>query len=106
LYTIIEMETEQDTSKMLLTVSSFGESLRRLSTGGGVFNEQVGRLVQASARLYIQYEGFSDKKLSSSVRSKSKIYPDCTQAEPQKRLILSPWLIQPRCVPDANRQSI
>jgi hypothetical protein len=36
--TIIEVETEQDTSKMLLTVSSFGESLRRLSTGGGVFN--------------------------------------------------------------------
>lgn len=35
------METEQDTSKMLLTVSSFGESLRRLSTGGGVFNGKV-----------------------------------------------------------------
>jgi len=30
---------------MLLTVSSFGESLRRLSTGGGVFNEQVGILL-------------------------------------------------------------
>jgi len=40
------METEQDTSKMLLTVSSFGESLRRLSTGGGVFNG-VGRKYNA-----------------------------------------------------------
>jgi len=27
---------------MLLTVSSFGESLRRLSTGGGVFNSNDG----------------------------------------------------------------
>jgi len=35
------METEKDTSKMLLTVSSFGESLRRFSTGGGVFNKTV-----------------------------------------------------------------
>jgi hypothetical protein len=38
------METEQDTSKMLLTVSSFGESLRRLSTGGGVFNGKTRNL--------------------------------------------------------------
>jgi len=51
LYTIIEMETEQDTSKMLLTVSSFGESLRRLSTGGGAFNEKVGNLRAANSRL-------------------------------------------------------
>jgi hypothetical protein len=43
LYTIIELETEQDTSKMLLTVSSFGESLRRLSTGGGIFNGKGGK---------------------------------------------------------------
>jgi hypothetical protein len=44
------METEQDTSKMLLTVSSFGESLRRLSTGGGVFNEKIGILQSAKSR--------------------------------------------------------
>jgi len=46
------METEQDTSKMLLTVSSFGESLRRLSTGGGVFNGQAVNLLFADSRLY------------------------------------------------------
>ena len=40
----LQLETEQDTSKMLLTVSSFGESLRRLSTGGGVFNNQYWKL--------------------------------------------------------------
>jgi hypothetical protein len=49
--TIIGLETEQDTSKMLLTVSSFGESLRRVSTGGGVFNEKAGLLHTAKARL-------------------------------------------------------
>jgi len=40
-----EPETEQDTSKMLLTVSSFGESLRRLSTGGGIFNQDVNMII-------------------------------------------------------------
>jgi len=52
MYTIIELETEQDTSKMLLTVSSFGESLRRLSTGGGVFNGKSRDLLLANSRLY------------------------------------------------------
>ena len=33
---------------MLLTVSSFGESLRRLSTGGGVFNSNDGVLKYVS----------------------------------------------------------
>jgi hypothetical protein len=37
---------------MLLTVSSFGESLRRLSTGGGVFNKQVGSWPIGNSRLY------------------------------------------------------
>jgi hypothetical protein len=43
------LETEQDTSKMLLTVSSFGESHRRLSTGGGVFNDEVGMYIPTFA---------------------------------------------------------
>ena len=37
---LLSWRRKKDTSKMLLTVSSFGESHRRLSTGGGTFNGQ------------------------------------------------------------------
>jgi hypothetical protein len=51
---MISMETENDTSKMLLTVSSFGESLRRFSTGGGVlyYGEYDRRLGWPAAMLH------------------------------------------------------
>ena len=76
---MIEMETEQDTSKMLLTVSSFGESLRRFSTGGGVFNNRKQLLKRCRKQGWLlpfnyvtideirQQEPLS-RKLSSAVR--------------------------------------
>jgi len=88
------METEQDTSKMLLTVSSFGESLRRLSTGGGVFNEQVGILLTAKSRLYAL-----TKKGVMQLNGGPKIRGACCARAPYFRDLFA------NCVSPKNAQS-